>query len=107
MATDSSTVSVTNTLSSTTADTVTLTAGWTTHAHLLVVVNHDDTNTIWFTWNHAGTPAVAVAEADDAVPVLPGSSTSVRLPRTNNPVVVSVVGNGDKYTCAVLPTVGL
>lgn len=106
MATDSARTSVTNTLTSTTADTVTLTPDGP-HAHGLVVVNHDDANTIWFTWSWTGTPATAVAEADNTIPVLPGSSSSVRIPNTSNSVVVSVVGNGDKYTAAVLPVVGV
>lgn len=103
MATDSVSRSVTNTLSSTTADTVTITAQAAGQC-VLVVVNHDDTNTIWFTWSEVGVaPAVAVAEADNTFPVLPGSSTSVRLPRSTLSTVVSVVGNGDKYTVGILP----
>lgn len=104
MATDASDVSVTNTLSSTTVDTITLKPGWTAHAHTLVVVNWDTTNALWFRYDHTGsTPSDPTAEGDDCLPVLKESSTSVRLPQSAQSLVVKVVGNGNKYTVAVMP----
>jgi hypothetical protein len=104
MATDSANVSVTNTLTTTTADTVTLKPGWMANAHTLTVVNWDASTPMFFTFSYTGeAPATAVTDANNTIPVMPSSSTAIRLPKSVNTCVVSIVGNGNKYTCAVLP----
>lgn len=104
MATDSSTAAVTNTLSSTTVDTITVQPGWTAFAHTLVVVNWDTTNALFFRYDATGsTPPDPTSEGDDCLPVLTESTTSIRLPRSVQSCVVKVIGNGNKYTVAVLP----
>lgn len=91
MATDSAARSVTNTLTGTTADTITLTQGW----EAVAVTNHDATDVVYFRTD--GTTAVAAA--NDTIPVLPGT-TVIRAVGTNTSgqIVVSVVGDGGAYT---------
>ena len=108
MATDSADVAVTNTLTGATVDTITLKPGSSPHAHLLVVVNHNTTVTLWFNWSPFGiTPADPTVEGNDCIPVLPSSSTSIRLPKTTLTCVVKLIGNANKYTVAAIPGVGL
>jgi hypothetical protein len=93
MATDSATRSVTNTLTTTTADTVTLTQGW----EAIAVTNHDAADIVYFRMD--GT--TAVAEADNTYVVLPGKTVIVPgTPNSSGQHVVSVVGDGGKYTVA-------
>ena len=77
MATDSAVRSVTNTLSGTTADTVTLTQAWPS----IDVTNQDATDIIYFRQDGI----TAVAAADGATVLLPGQSkvaaASVTYPR--------------------------
>lgn len=91
MATDYAIRSVTNTLTSTTADTVTLNQPY----DAIEVTNHDSTTTLYVRWDGA----MAVSEADNTTPVLPASSKVIRVGvNAAGTVVVSVVGNGNKYT---------
>lgn len=91
MATDSAARSVTNALTGTTADTVTLNQPW----EAIAVTNHDATDVLYF--RQDGTTAVAAA--NDTTPVLPGMTviraSSVTDSRT---CVISVVGDGGTYT---------
>lgn len=91
MATDSAARSVTNTLTTTTADAITLTQPWAG----ISVTNHDATNALYF--RQDGT--TAVGEANDTTVVLPGQTVVASANVTSSKtVVVSVVGNGNKYT---------
>lgn len=91
MATDTAATSVTNTLSGTTADTITLTNGW----DAIEVTNHDATN--WIYLRQDGT--TAVAEADNTTPVPPSTSKVLAAAKNSvNDNVISIVGNGNKYT---------
>lgn len=91
MATDSDARSVTNTLSGTTADTVTLTQGWSA----VDVTNHDATDVIYFRMD--GTTAVAAANGCSVL--LPGQSKVVAASLNQaGQVVVSIVGDGGTYT---------
>lgn len=91
MATDSAIRSVTNTLSGTTADTITLTQAWPA----IEVTNQDAS--IWIYLRQDGT--TAVSEADNTTPIPPGSSKVLDSSVTSlNTIVISIVGNGNKYT---------
>lgn len=91
MATDSAVRSVTNTLSGTTADTVTLTQCWPA----VSITNHDATDTIYFRMD--GTAAVAAA--DGTTVVLPASTVIAKSAITaSGTTVVSIVGDGGTYT---------
>jgi ATP-dependent protease HslVU (ClpYQ) peptidase subunit len=93
MATDSATRSVTNTLTTTTADTVTLTQGW----ELIAVTNLDATDVLYFRMD--GT--TAVAEADNTYAVLAARTVVVPgTPNSSGQHVISVVGDGGKYQVA-------
>ena len=91
MATDSAARAVTNTLTTTVADTITLIQGW----EAVAVTNHDTADTLYFRMD--GT--TAVAQANDTTPVLPGS-TVIRASSLNSSgqIVVSIVGDGGVYT---------
>jgi hypothetical protein len=91
MATDSAVRSVTNTLSTTVADTVTLTQGWPA----IAVTNHDAADLVYFRQDGA----VAVAAADNTTIVLPGQ-TVVAAASMNDAGehVISIVGDGGAYT---------
>ena len=91
MATDSAARSVTNTLTTTVADTITITQGW----EAIAVTNHDATDVIYFRMD--GTTAVAAA--NDTTPVL-AATTVIRAASTNasGQIVVSIVGDGGTYT---------
>lgn len=91
MATDSVVRSCTNTLSGSTADTVTLTQAW----QAIEVTNQHASE--WIYLRQDGT--TAVAEADNTTPVAPATSkTMTTIVTSSNTVVVSIVGNGNKYT---------
>lgn len=91
MATDSAARSVTNTLSGSTADTITLTQAW----DALDVTNYDSTNYLYL--RQDGT--TAVAEANDTTAIPPGTSKVIDATVTGSgTVVISIVGNGGKYT---------
>lgn len=91
MASHSVTRAKTATLSGTTADTITLTQGWPAVA----ITNHDVSDVVYFRMD--GTTAVAAA--DNATPVLAGSSV-IRMATINasNQITVSIVGDGGTYT---------
>lgn len=96
MATDSAVRSVTNTLSTTVADAVTLTQAWPA----VEVTNHDATNNLYFRMDGV----TAVGSADGTTVVLPGSSKVARSGLNINETtgvtstLVSVVGSGNVYT---------
>lgn len=91
MATDSALRSVTNTLTTTVADTITLLQGWPA----IEVTNRDDTNVLWV--RQDGT--TAVANADNATPIAPSSSKILASsPNSSGQHVISVVGSGGGYT---------
>ncbi len=91
MATDSAVRSVSNTLTTTVADTITLTQAWPA----IEVTNSDSSNILWV--RQDGTTAVALA--DNNTPIAPSSSKilagSVTSAGTH---VISVVGSGGAYT---------
>ena len=94
MATDSAVRSVTNTLSTTVADSITLTQPWPA----IDVTNHNTTNNLYV--RQDGTTAVGAA--DGTTVILPGQS-KVLAPMlySTGPTVphfLSVVGSGNVYT---------
>lgn len=91
MATDSALRSVTNTLSGTTADTVTITQSWSAFE----VTNHSASVPLYF--RQDGTTAVGAA--DNTTVVLPGQS-KVTAASTNGDgdIVISIVGSSNLYT---------
>ncbi len=97
MAADTVSRAVTNTLSTTVADTITMTGV----EEYIEIINHDATVTLYFTyqWEEvaaAGDVTTAVSGADEAYAVLPASSTV--FPARSNHCLLSVVGNGNIYT---------
>ena len=91
MATDSAVRSVTNTLTTTVADTITLTQAWPA----IEVTNYDASNTLWV--RQDGT--TAVADADNATPIQAGTSKILSASvKEDGQIVVSVVGSGGSYT---------
>ena len=91
MATDSGVRSVSNTLTTTVADTITLTQGWPA----IEVTNSDTANILWVCQDGIA----AVALADNATPVAPSSSKIISSsPNSSGGHVISVVGNGGAYT---------
>lgn len=91
MATDSAVRSVTNTLSGTTADTITLLQAWPA----IEVTNHDATDLLYVRMD--GT--AAVAGADNTTIVLPASTKIIKSSiNASGQTVVSVVGDGGTYT---------
>lgn len=94
MATDSVVRSCTNTLSTTVADTITLTQPWPA----IDITNHDATNNLYVRQDGV----TAVGAADGTTVVLPGQS-KVLAPMlycvsTSAPHTLSVVGSGNVYT---------
>lgn len=91
MATDSAVRSVTNTLSGTTADTVTLTQPWPA----ISVTNADTVNDAWVRLD--GTAASASADNNSRIPA---GSTVILQGSVNDAdqMVVSIVGDGGGYT---------
>lgn len=91
MATDSAVRSVTNTLTTTTADTVTLTQPWPA----IAVTNYDTADIVYF--RQDGTTAVAAA--NNTTVVMPGTTVTAAASVTGSgTVVVSIVGDGGTYT---------
>ncbi len=92
MATDSDARSVTNTLSTTTADTVTLLQSWPA----IAVTNYDSADIVYFRQDGV----TAVGAANGCTVVMPGTTvTAAASPRTaNGQIVVSIVGDGGTYT---------
>lgn len=96
MATDSSVKSVTNTLSGTTADAITLTQGWPA----MEITNHDSADLLYVRVD--GT--TAVAQANGCTVILPGQTKVVQSSLNVSPSTgatscfVSVVGDGGSYT---------
>lgn len=91
MATDSAVKSVTNTFTTTLADTVTLIQGWP----FVAITNHDGTNAVYVRFD--GTTPVAEADGTSIVRI---SSTRV-FPVSMNSAgqhVVGLVGSAGKYT---------
>ncbi len=91
MATDSAVRSVSNSLTTTVADTVTITQAWPA----ISVTNADTTNDAWVRYD--GTTAVALADNNTRVPagttvILAGSVNS------SGQHVISIVGSGGGYT---------
>jgi hypothetical protein len=91
MATDSAVRSCTNTLSGTTADTITLTQAWPS----IDVTNHDSADIIYFRQDGV----TAVAAADGCSVLLPGQSKVAAASITSSgTIVISIVGDGGAYT---------
>lgn len=96
MATDSAVRSVTNTLTTTVADTVTLLQAWPA----VEVTNHDASDLLYI--RQDGT--TAVAGADGTTVILPASSKVVKSTINVNTstgastTVISIVGDGGVYT---------
>lgn len=87
--------SATNTLTGTTADTITFDQLWPA----IEVTNHDATDTLYVLMNGTTTP-VAVDGANQNTVILPGSTKLVRavpVPNTRT-IVLSIVGDGGVYT---------
>lgn len=98
MATDSAIKSVTNTLTGTTADTITLLQTYPA----VEVTNFDSVNYVYVTMDGTSAPPAAVAEANNTTAIPPLSTKVIRsVPRYDvnpNTIVLSVVGSGGKYT---------
>lgn len=96
MATDHATKSVTNTFSTTVADTITLDQLWP----YVEITNHDGTNNMFASMDGTATPTAALADADNQTVIRPGTTRTLRaLPVAGGTtIVVSVVGSGGKYT---------
>lgn len=96
MATDGDPKSVTNTLSGTTADRITIEQLWPA----VEVTNHDASDLLYVDMDGTATPT-AVAAEDGATVVLPGATKTLRaIPAAPsfNTIVLSVVGDGGAYT---------
>ena len=96
MATDSAVRSLTNTFSTTVADTITLLQPWNS----VQITNQDGTNALYFRMD--GTTAVAAADGCSVVP--PGQSVIAATILNQNQstgvttTVISLVGSGGGYT---------
>lgn len=97
------TQSVTNTFTTTVADTITLQQPWSA----VEIENHSETIELWVRLSSAGT--AAVADANECVRIAPGSvggAAKVIDQFVGDPAVhpgaslISVVGNGQQYTVA-------
>lgn len=96
MATDHALKSVTNTLTGTTADRITLDQLWPA----IEITNQDTTNYAYIVMDGSATPT-AVAEADNATAIPPGVTKVMRaIPSATlfTTIVLSIVGSGGKYT---------
>lgn len=89
MATDSHAKSVHNTLTSTTADTVTITG-----YDLVDIINRSATEPLWVRYEGDASPTTAVAAADGTDYVAPGGFLRVDAGQGG----ISVVGNGNAYS---------
>lgn len=98
MATDSAIKSVTNTFSTTVADTITLTQTYPA----IEVTNFDAVNYVYVSMDGTSAPTTAVAEANNLTAIPPLTSKVIRsIPRQDvnpNTIVLSIVGSGGKYT---------
>jgi hypothetical protein len=92
MATDSHAKSVHNTLSGTTADTVTITG-----FDRIQIINRDAEDLLYVSYNSTDTPTTAVAAADGTDVVLPLGFIEVDANGTEGGAV-SVVGDGGAYS---------
>lgn len=92
MATDSAARSVTNTLSGTSEDVVTLTQRWPA----IEVTNHDASIPLYI--RQDGT--TAVSEADNTTVIPAGLTKVIKAEPTagTDTIVISIVGDGNKYT---------
>lgn len=90
-------IGIHNTLSGTTADSVTVEAGSPLGSCRAEVLNRSTTNTIWVTHNGA----TAVAEANGTIALLPGQGV-ITPPGAHH--VLSIVGSGDAYSVHRLPS---
>lgn len=91
MATDDDLRSVTNTLSGTTADTVTLLQLWPA----VEITNHDTADLLYVRMD--GVTAAAGADGASLIPA--GSTKILKLsPTTTGTHVISIVGDGGTYT---------
>lgn len=101
MASYAATTSVHKTLTTTTADAVTLGSATTPPLSGVTVVNQHATVYIYFTVGFGGAPTTAVSLADNTYVVPPaGARTRVDFPaNTASTVVVSIVGNANPYDC--------
>lgn len=89
MATDTATKSVHNTLSGTTADTVTITG-----YDVVDVINRDPSNPLYVRYEGDASPTTAVAAADDTDYVAPGGFIRIGAGGGG----ISIVGNGNAYS---------
>lgn len=92
MATDSDARSVHNTLTSTTADTITITE----NPSLVAVANRHASEALWV----AAKPATAVAAANGTDYVPPGGEVVMPYPSAG----LSIVGNGNQYSVHTVPS---
>lgn len=98
MASDATgTRSVTNTLTSTTADTITLQQPW----DAVEIENHSDTVELWARFSSAGT--AAVADANECDRIAPNTAKTFRQfvgdpAKHPGAALISVVGNSQQYT---------
>lgn len=91
MATDSAVRSVTNTLTTTVADAITLLQPWPA----IEVTNRDTANVLWVRQDGV----TAAANADNATPIAPSSSKILAASvNSSGQHVISVVGDGGAYT---------
>lgn len=96
MATDHALKSVTNTLTGTTADRITLDQLWPA----VEVTNHDAADEMWVSMDGSATPT-AVADADNMTFIPAGATKTIRATPAAplfNTIVLSVVGDGGDYT---------
>ena len=90
-------IGIHNTLTSTTADSVTVEAASPNGACRAEILNRSTTNTIYVTIN---TGVTAVAAADGTIAILPGQSVMTP-PGAHH--VLSIVGSGDAYSVHRIP----
>lgn len=89
MATDTHAKSVHNTLTGTTADTVTI-----TDYDVVDIVNRDSDEPLWVRYEGDASPTTAVAAADGTDYVAPGGFLRVDAGKGG----ISIVGNGNAYS---------
>lgn len=92
MATATHAKSVHNTLTGTTADTVTITG-----YDVVQVINRDSADLLYVSYDGTDSPTVAVAEADGTDVVLPGGYIEFDAGGTDGGAI-SVVGDGGAYS---------
>jgi hypothetical protein len=87
---------ITKTLSTTVADAITV-----GHGGAVWVVNHDATQPLFVQVGEGAAATVAVADADNAIPIPAGRSVRIELPGVN--AFLSVVGSGNRYSIVAGP----